>query len=129
MLAMFAFSQSLFLFLFVPVYVQMKVTDPSVRTRGWRGLSIGSKEQSSLPGLVRKCPNKLQIRQLFQYEPLSDELREKLQLSLKVVRSRLFIIPLSDREQINGVTWICSICLRQKFCFFLKHNQYFILVL
>ncbi|XP_010140982.1 PREDICTED: sperm-associated antigen 17, partial [Buceros rhinoceros silvestris] len=63
--------------------LEMKITDPSVRTRGWRGLSIGSKEQSGLPGLVRKCPNKLQIRQLFQYEPLSDELREKLQLSLK----------------------------------------------
>ncbi|OXB76247.1 UNVERIFIED_CONTAM: hypothetical protein H355_014655 [Colinus virginianus] len=35
------------------------------------------------PAPVRKCPNKLQIRQLFQYEPLSDELREKLLLSLK----------------------------------------------
>lgn len=109
---------SLVLFLLVPVYVQTKITDPSVRTCGWRGLSIGSKEQSRLPGPVRKCPNKLQIRQLFQYEPLSDELREKLQLSLKVVQPHLFILPLSDREQINGVTWICSICLRQKFCFF-----------
>ncbi|XP_009862727.1 PREDICTED: sperm-associated antigen 17-like, partial [Apaloderma vittatum] len=63
--------------------LERKITDPSVRTWGWRGLCTGSKEQAWLPVPVRKCPNKLQIRQLFQYEPLSDELREKLQLSLK----------------------------------------------
>ncbi|XP_028940322.1 sperm-associated antigen 17-like, partial [Antrostomus carolinensis] len=63
--------------------LERKITGPSVRTPIWRGLCIGSKEQTSLPVPVRKCPNKLQIRQLFQYEPLSDELREKLQLSLK----------------------------------------------
>ncbi|XP_009328452.1 PREDICTED: sperm-associated antigen 17 [Pygoscelis adeliae] len=63
--------------------LERKITSPSVRTRIWRGLCIGSNEQTCLPVPVRKCPNKLQIRQLFQYEPLSDELREKLQLSLK----------------------------------------------
>uniref|UniRef100_A0A8C8EB35 Sperm associated antigen 17 n=1 Tax=Otus sunia TaxID=257818 RepID=A0A8C8EB35_9STRI len=62
---------------------ERKITGPSVRTWTWRGLCIGSKEQPCLPLPVQKCPNKLQIRQLFQYEPLSDELREKLQLSLK----------------------------------------------
>ncbi|XP_065598229.1 sperm-associated antigen 17 [Cyrtonyx montezumae] len=55
----------------------------TVRTRNWKGLCIGSKEETCLPTPVRKCPNKLQIRQLFQYEPLSDELREELLLSLK----------------------------------------------
>ncbi|XP_075620557.1 sperm-associated antigen 17 [Balearica regulorum gibbericeps] len=63
--------------------LERKITGSSVRTHSWRGLCIGSKEQTCLPVPVRKCPNKLQIRQLFQYEPLSDELREKLQLSLK----------------------------------------------
>ncbi|XP_072707631.1 sperm-associated antigen 17 [Ciconia boyciana] len=63
--------------------LERKITDPSVRTYIWRGLCIGSKEQTCLPEPVRKCPNKLQIRQLFQYQPLSDELREKLQLSVK----------------------------------------------
>ncbi|KAK4832625.1 hypothetical protein QYF61_024606 [Mycteria americana] len=63
--------------------LERKITDPSVRTCIWRGLCIGSKEQTCLPEPVRKCPNKLQIRQLFQYQPLSDELREKLQLSVK----------------------------------------------
>ncbi|XP_009948670.1 PREDICTED: sperm-associated antigen 17, partial [Leptosomus discolor] len=63
--------------------LERKIMGPSVKTRGWRGLCIGSEEQTSLPVAVQKCPNKLQIRQLFQYEPLSDELREKLQISLK----------------------------------------------
>ncbi|XP_039244865.1 sperm-associated antigen 17 isoform X2 [Pipra filicauda] len=63
--------------------LERKITDPSVRTCIWKGLCIGSAEQSSLPVPVRKCPNNLVIRQLFQYKPLSDELREKLHLSLK----------------------------------------------
>ncbi|XP_032533747.1 sperm-associated antigen 17 isoform X10 [Chiroxiphia lanceolata] len=63
--------------------LERKITDPSVRTCIWKGLCIGSAEQSCLPVPVRKCPNKLVIRQLFQYKPLSDELREKLHLSLK----------------------------------------------
>ncbi|XP_040450924.1 sperm-associated antigen 17 [Falco naumanni] len=63
--------------------LERKITGPSAQTHIWRGLCIGSKEQTCLPVPMRKCPNKLQIRQLFQYEPLSDELREKLQLSLK----------------------------------------------
>uniref|UniRef100_A0A8C4U9V5 Sperm associated antigen 17 n=1 Tax=Falco tinnunculus TaxID=100819 RepID=A0A8C4U9V5_FALTI len=63
--------------------LERKITGPSAQTHIWRGLCIGSKEQTCLPVPMRKCPNKLLIRQLFQYEPLSDELREKLQLSLK----------------------------------------------
>ncbi|KAM9388217.1 sperm-associated antigen 17 [Phaethornis superciliosus] len=62
---------------------ETKVTGPSVRKRNWRGLSIGSKEQTHSPVPVVKCPNKLEIRQLFQYKPLSDEVRAKLQLSIK----------------------------------------------
>ena len=109
---------SLLLFFLVLVCVQRRITGPSVRTCIWKGLCIGSKEQTCFPEPVQKCPNKLQIRQLFQYEPLSEELREKLQLSLKVVQSHLFILPMSDSEETNWVTWICSICLRQKFCYF-----------
>lgn len=111
---------NLLLFLLVLVCVQRTTTDPSVRTCSWRGLCIGSSEQTNLPVPVRKCPNKLQIRQLFQYRPLSDELREKLQRSLKVVQSHLFILPVSNREHTDWVTWICSIWLRQKFCYFWK---------
>uniref|UniRef100_A0A8C3BRC2 Sperm associated antigen 17 n=1 Tax=Cairina moschata TaxID=8855 RepID=A0A8C3BRC2_CAIMO len=76
---------------------EMKITDPPVRTYVWKGLDIGSKKQTCLPVPVRKCPNKLQIRQLFQYQPLSDELREKLQLSLKVVQS--YLLHSYDKQQ------------------------------
>lgn len=75
----------------------MKITDPPVRTYVWKGLDIGSKKQTCLPVPVRKCPNKLQIHQLFQYQPLSDELREKLQLSLKVVQS--YLLHSYDKQQ------------------------------
>uniref|UniRef100_A0A803V6Q8 Sperm associated antigen 17 n=1 Tax=Ficedula albicollis TaxID=59894 RepID=A0A803V6Q8_FICAL len=77
----------------VPPYLQSETQDesspPEEKITGapsgksvWKGLSIGS-AHLSMPGPVRKCPKKLQIRQLFQYKPLCDELREKLQLSLK----------------------------------------------
>ncbi|XP_077030356.1 sperm-associated antigen 17 isoform X2 [Agelaius phoeniceus] len=77
----------------VPPYLQPKTQEesspregeikgPLVRRCAWKGLSIGE-ARVSLPDPVRKCPKKLQIRQLFQYKPLCDELREKLHLSLK----------------------------------------------
>ncbi|XP_041267052.1 sperm-associated antigen 17 isoform X3 [Onychostruthus taczanowskii] len=77
----------------VPLYLQSvtqeessppegKITSHPVRRSARKGLSIGA-ACLSLPVPVRKCPKKLQIRQLFQYKPLCDELREKLQLSLK----------------------------------------------
>ncbi|XP_053826887.1 sperm-associated antigen 17 isoform X2 [Vidua macroura] len=59
-----------------------EITGHPIRRCVWKGLSIGA-ARFSLPVPVRKCPKKLQIRQLFQYKPLCDELREKLQLSLK----------------------------------------------
>ncbi|KAL2311321.1 hypothetical protein Nmel_003021 [Mimus melanotis] len=77
----------------VPPYLQSGTQEESSPPEGeitgapagkhvWKGLSIGS-AHLSMPVPLRKCPKKLQIRQLFQYKPLSDELREKLQLSLK----------------------------------------------
>ncbi|XP_021252658.1 sperm-associated antigen 17 isoform X3 [Numida meleagris] len=72
----------------------------TVRTHSWKGLYIGSKEETCLPVPVRKCPNKLQIRQLFQYEPLSDELREKIQLSLKKYIENI-LKQEDEQEEIN----------------------------
>ncbi|XP_030912571.1 sperm-associated antigen 17 [Geospiza fortis] len=76
----------------VPPYLQPETQKESSPPEGeikgplvrcvWKGLSIGE-ARASLPAPVRKCPKKLQIRQLFQYKPLCDELREKLHLSLK----------------------------------------------
>ncbi|XP_035170473.1 sperm-associated antigen 17 isoform X2 [Oxyura jamaicensis] len=79
---------------------ERKITDPPVRTHIWKGLHIGSQKQPCLPVPVRKCPNKLQIRQLFQYEPLSDKLREKLQLSLKEYIENI-LKQESDLEEMN----------------------------
>ncbi|XP_074839689.1 sperm-associated antigen 17 [Carettochelys insculpta] len=62
---------------------ERKTPGPPFGTRIWKGLCIGSKELTGSPAPVLKCPNVLQIRQLIQYEPVSDELRQKLQLSLK----------------------------------------------
>nr|XP_030122486.3 sperm-associated antigen 17 [Taeniopygia guttata] len=59
-----------------------EITGHPIRRWVWKSLGIGA-ARLSLPVPVRKCPQKLQIRQLFQYKPLCDELREKLQLSLK----------------------------------------------
>ncbi|XP_042634962.1 LOW QUALITY PROTEIN: sperm-associated antigen 17 [Catharus ustulatus] len=77
----------------VPPYLQSGTQEESFPPEGeitgaaagrcvWKGLSIGS-AHLPMPGPVQKCPKKLQIRQLFQYKPLCDKLREKLQLSLK----------------------------------------------
>ncbi|XP_051464972.1 sperm-associated antigen 17 [Apus apus] len=63
--------------------LERKITGPSTRTHHWRGLCIGSADRTRLPVHLRKCPNKLQIRQLFQYKSLNDEVRGKLQLYLK----------------------------------------------
>nr|XP_042708063.1 sperm-associated antigen 17 isoform X3 [Chrysemys picta bellii] len=62
---------------------ERKIPGPPFGTHIWKGLCIGSKELTGSPAPVLKCPNVLQIRQLIQYEPISDELRLKLQLSLK----------------------------------------------
>ncbi|XP_032629511.1 sperm-associated antigen 17 isoform X1 [Chelonoidis abingdonii] len=62
---------------------ERKIPGPPFGTHIWKGLCIGSKELTGSPAPVLKCPNVLQIRQLIQYEPVSDELRQKLQLSLK----------------------------------------------
>ncbi|XP_062369128.1 sperm-associated antigen 17 [Cinclus cinclus] len=77
----------------VPPYLQSVTQEESYPPKGeitgapagrcvWKGLSIGS-AHLSMPGPVRKCPKKLKIRQLYQYKPLCEELRDKLQLSLK----------------------------------------------
>ncbi|XP_059576321.1 sperm-associated antigen 17 isoform X3 [Alligator mississippiensis] len=62
---------------------ERKIPGPPFGTHIWKGLHIGSKESACPPTSVQKCPNVLQVRQLIQYEPISNELRRKLELSLK----------------------------------------------
>uniref|UniRef100_A0A8D0GJV2 Sperm associated antigen 17 n=1 Tax=Sphenodon punctatus TaxID=8508 RepID=A0A8D0GJV2_SPHPU len=63
--------------------VERKIPGPPFGTHIWKGLCIGSKELASAPAPIQKCPKMLQIRQLIQYEPIRDKLRQKLQLVLK----------------------------------------------
>ncbi|KAM4904596.1 sperm-associated antigen 17 [Sylvia borin] len=75
---------------------EKEITGPPIRGCVWKGLSIGA---APLPGPVRKCPKKLQIRQLFQYKPFCDELREKLQLSLKEYIDNI----LKQENELEGI--------------------------
>ncbi|XP_069491855.1 sperm-associated antigen 17 isoform X1 [Ambystoma mexicanum] len=63
--------------------IERKTPGPLFGTRIWKGLSIGSMTMPRIRVPVLKCPNVLLIRQLMRYDVMSDELREKLQISLK----------------------------------------------
>uniref|UniRef100_F7DM61 Sperm associated antigen 17 n=1 Tax=Monodelphis domestica TaxID=13616 RepID=F7DM61_MONDO len=52
-------------------------------THIWKGLSIGSLHLAYLPAPIRKCPKVLQVRQFIQHEIIKNELKLKLQFSLK----------------------------------------------
>ncbi|XP_066468753.1 sperm-associated antigen 17 [Tiliqua scincoides] len=63
--------------------VERKKPGPPFGMNAWKGLNIEFKELAASPAPIQKCPNVLQIRRLIQYEPVTDELRRKLQLSVK----------------------------------------------
>ncbi|KAI8520911.1 Sperm-associated antigen 17, partial [Branchiostoma belcheri] len=60
-----------------------KTPGPSFGTNVGKGLSVGSVMSSPRPEPVLHCPDTLEIRQLVQYKPVSDDLRKRLQLGLK----------------------------------------------
>ncbi|KAL7988437.1 hypothetical protein Chor_007356 [Crotalus horridus] len=63
--------------------VERKTPGPPFGMHAWKGLCIEFKELAVSPAPIKKCPNVLQIRRLIQYEPVTDELRHKLQSSVK----------------------------------------------
>ncbi|KAG8130183.1 hypothetical protein E2320_016840 [Naja naja] len=63
--------------------VERKTPGPPFGMHAWKGLCIESKELAISPAPIKKCPNVLQIRRLIQYELVSDELRYRLQASVK----------------------------------------------
>ncbi|XP_053144470.1 sperm-associated antigen 17 isoform X2 [Hemicordylus capensis] len=63
--------------------VERKTPGPPFGMNAWKGLKIEFKELASAPAPIQKSPNVLQVRRLIQYEPVTDELRHKLQLSVK----------------------------------------------
>ncbi|TKC43805.1 hypothetical protein EI555_012212, partial [Monodon monoceros] len=67
----------------VPPNLQSRTweTFPSVEI--WKGLDVGSKQLVSAPAPIRKSPSVLQIRQFIQHEVIKNEVKLKLQISLK----------------------------------------------
>ncbi|XP_066124209.1 sperm-associated antigen 17 [Saccopteryx bilineata] len=63
--------------------VEKKTPGPPFGTRIWKGLNIGAKQMASTPAPVLKSPNVLQIRQFIQHKVIKNEVKLKLQMSLK----------------------------------------------
>ncbi|XP_004002433.3 sperm-associated antigen 17 isoform X1 [Ovis aries] len=63
--------------------VQKKTPGPPFGTQIWKGLDIGSKQLVNTPAPILESPNVLQIRQFIQHEVIKNEVKLKLQLSLK----------------------------------------------
>ncbi|XP_060057789.1 sperm-associated antigen 17 isoform X2 [Erinaceus europaeus] len=62
---------------------EKKTPGPPFATQLWKGLNIGSKQLVSAPGPILKSPSVLQIRQFIQHEVIKNEVKLKLQVSLK----------------------------------------------
>ncbi|XP_052493109.1 sperm-associated antigen 17 [Budorcas taxicolor] len=63
--------------------VQKKTPGPPFGTQIWKGLDIGPKQLVNTPAPILESPNVLQIRQFIQHEVIKNEVKLKLQLSLK----------------------------------------------
>ncbi|XP_015419028.1 PREDICTED: sperm-associated antigen 17 [Myotis davidii] len=63
--------------------VEKKTPGPPFGTQLWKGLNIEAKQLVSTPAPVVKSPNVLQIRQFIQHEIIKNEVKLKLQISLK----------------------------------------------
>ncbi|KAH0628595.1 hypothetical protein JD844_009950 [Phrynosoma platyrhinos] len=73
---------------------------PPFGMHAWKGLHIEFKELANSSAPIQKCPNVLQIRRLIQYEPVTDELRHKLQLSVKEYIDKI----MKQEEEIHEMT-------------------------
>ncbi|XP_046941193.1 sperm-associated antigen 17 [Lynx rufus] len=63
--------------------VEKKTPGPPFGTQIWKGLDIGSKQLASAPAPILKSPSVLQMRQFTQHEVIKEEVKQKLQISLK----------------------------------------------
>ncbi|XP_072824013.1 sperm-associated antigen 17 isoform X3 [Vicugna pacos] len=63
--------------------VEKKTPGPPFGTQIWKGLDIGSKQLVGAPAPTLKSPDVLQIRQFIQHEVIKNEVKLKLQMSLK----------------------------------------------
>ncbi|XP_021012793.1 sperm-associated antigen 17 [Mus caroli] len=63
--------------------VEKKTPGPPFGTQIWKGLSIGSKQLTNIPAPILEGPKVLQMRQFIQHEVIKNEVKLKLQISLK----------------------------------------------
>ncbi|XP_047581454.1 sperm-associated antigen 17 [Lutra lutra] len=63
--------------------IEKKTPGPPFGTQIWKGLDVGSKQLVSAPAPILKSPKVLQMRQFIQHEVIKDEVKLKLQISLK----------------------------------------------
>ncbi|KAM9320419.1 sperm-associated antigen 17 [Gastrophryne carolinensis] len=65
---------------------QGRTPGPPLGVGIWKGLSIGDRETARPRPPLLRCPALLRTRQLLQYQPISVEVRAKLELSLKEIQ-------------------------------------------
>ncbi|XP_031230830.1 sperm-associated antigen 17 isoform X2 [Mastomys coucha] len=63
--------------------VEKKTPGPPFGTQIWKGLCIGSKPLTNVPAPILEGPKVLQMRQFIQHEVIKNEVKLKLQISLK----------------------------------------------
>ncbi|KAM6168270.1 sperm-associated antigen 17 [Erethizon dorsatum] len=63
--------------------VERKPPGPPFGTHSWKGLTIGCKQLMSAPAPILKDPKVLQMRQFIQHEIIKNEVKLRLQVSLK----------------------------------------------
>nr|XP_009000224.3 sperm-associated antigen 17 isoform X2 [Callithrix jacchus] len=63
--------------------VEKKTSGPRFGTQIWKGLCTKSKQLVSAPGALLKSPSVLQMRQFMQHEVIKNEVKLRLQASLK----------------------------------------------
>ncbi|XP_042311345.1 sperm-associated antigen 17-like [Sceloporus undulatus] len=80
--------------------VERRTPGPPFGMHAWKGLCIEFKELADSPAPIQTCPNVLKIRRLIQYEPVTDELRHKLQLSVKEYIDKI----MKQEEEIHEMT-------------------------
>eukprot|EP00058_Branchiostoma_floridae_P014404 XP_002599892.1 hypothetical protein BRAFLDRAFT_120607 [Branchiostoma floridae] len=78
-----------------------KTPGPSFGTNVGKGLSVGSVMSSPRPVPILHCPDTLEIRQLVQYKPVSEDLRKRLQLGLKAYAEHVL-----EREQTSAALMV-----------------------
>nr|XP_019586156.1 PREDICTED: sperm-associated antigen 17 isoform X4 [Rhinolophus sinicus] len=63
--------------------IEKKTPGPPFGTQNWKNLISGAKQLMGAPAPILKNPKVLQIRQFIQHEVITDEVKLKLQVSLK----------------------------------------------